>query len=328
MHEKFFHRLPSLPPEARGTGKLFPRYQEQTIFCKGDDSLKLGISGQALAGTYSIDKIIGIIKGFGVSHLEVWGENLPLVSTGYPGGYDNKDLEGFKKLCDEQAMSVGCVTMGGAFDKELTADAETYAKALVGTVKAAKFLGAKVVNHYCFHLSMGETPDIERLKRYLSPALDKAVELGITLAMENEAHDSTATPEGMLNVINAFGSQNFKTNYDATNYYHASCEGFPYAYEVLKEHIAYVHIKNGCLHKESFGRNEESKGSPMGGYHKGGFIYYPTISEGAVNIDGLLMRLKADGYDGLCTLEPHTQPNNVGAYYASEVGYLRSRGHF
>lgn len=47
----------------------------------------------------------------------------------------------------------------------------------------------------------------------------------------------------MKTIVEHMNSEYFKTNFDATNYYQAGYEGFPYAYEVLKEYIVHVHIK-------------------------------------------------------------------------------------
>lgn len=59
-----------------------------------------------------------------------------------------------------------------------------------------------------------------------------------------------------------------------------------------------------------------------------GTIYYCEAKDGAVNIDGLIRRLDADGYEGMCTLEPHTtRENAIKAIYA-EVEYLRATGLF
>lgn len=108
----------------------------------------------------------------------------------------------------------------------MTSDPEAFSRELVATVEAAAFFGAKVVNHYSDKIQPGTVPEIDRLHRYFDAALKRAKELGVTLALENEAGDASRTPENMLAIMQAFGSPNFKTNFDATNYYHASCEAF------------------------------------------------------------------------------------------------------
>ncbi|MHB1365077.1 MAG: sugar phosphate isomerase/epimerase family protein [Eubacteriales bacterium] len=289
--------------------------------------MNLAISGQALAPVKTIDEIIKIIKNFQVYNIELWTVNIPIKKdVKQANGITGRDIEYIKILLESEKIIPACLTFGGAFNPAFfNGNSEVYTGELIETIKTAKYIGAETVNHYCYFISKDKTPDFERLKAFLSPAIEEAEKLGITLALENEAHDSTATPEGMLEIIELFNSPFFKTNFDATNYYHASCEGFPYAYNLLKKHIAYVHIKNGCIYNDKLNYHSHSIGSPMSGANAGHSIYYPTINEGAVNIDGLLSCLKKDNYNGFITLEPHTTPDNVESYYKTEVEYLRSR---
>ena len=130
----------------------------------------------------------------------------------------------------------------------------------------------------------------------------------------------------MKTIVEHINSEYFKTNFDATNYYQAGYEGFPYAYEVLKEYIVHVHIKNGCFYHPEFGHEKQCRGGKMTGMFAGNDIYYPYASDGAVNIDGLLRRLEKDGYTGFCTMEPHTTPEKCLDFYREETAYLRERG--
>ncbi len=56
-------------------------------------------------------------------------------------------------------------------------------------------------------------------------------------------------------------------------------------------------------------------------------LYTPPI-ESAVNVPGLLSRLKQDGYEGYIALEPHSSVENVLAYYQNAMPLLRSMGYF
>ncbi len=288
--------------------------------------MRLGISGQALSKVNTLQEILTILNRFDVENIELWGDNVPFISgkDGYDDGYIDKDAQLVAKMAEKHGVHIGCVTFGGAFDETLfKVDPSVYSDQLVETVRFAKKVGAEVVNHYCFHISMDEHVDIERIKRYMSPAIEEAERLCIPLALENEAHDSTASPEQMKFILESIGSRYFGTNFDATNYYHAGCEGFPFGYDLLKDYIKYVHIKNGCIYKEETHSGLDGKGTPMSGLLDGKTIFYPTLGEGAVNIAGLLARLERDGYNGLVTLEPHVSPSSVEAYYEKEIAFLR-----
>jgi sugar phosphate isomerase/epimerase len=156
-------------------------------------------------------------------------------------------------------------------------------------------------------------------------AAEYAAEKGVTLVLENEAHDASGTAVGMLKILQAVGSPAFKTNFDATNYYQAGEEGFPRAYMRLREFIGYVHLKNGCVHDPVI-HTDVGKGGTMPRLGPGQYIHYCPLPEGAVNIEGLLEQLHRDGYDGFCTIEPHVPPDLVEQYYRIEVPYLRRHG--
>ncbi len=291
--------------------------------------MKLAISGEALGSSLPLEEILDIIKTNGVKALEIWPENIP-VEDGkeliHKRLYANRDVKKAKEILDAAGVETACVCFGAGFDEELAKNKKLFATELKRAVQVAHELGAKVVNHYCYYVAMGDEYSVEELKEYYADAIEEAEKYHIYLALENEAHDITKNPLQMKAVVEAMESEYFKTNYDATNYYQAGYEGFPYAYEVLKKHIVHVHIKNGCIYHPEYAHREECKGGAMTGLFTGARIYYPVASDGAVNVDGLIRRLKRDGYDGFCSLEPHTTPEVCLEYYKAETEYLYQRG--
>lgn len=290
--------------------------------------MKYGISGQVLGGFKAFEETVLLLKKYGISNMEIWPENIPAIEGREVNWsiFEGRDIQKAKAILKEQEMNVACITMAAAFDYEISSDEKKYSEALRYAVEVAKELGAGLVNHYCYNICLEGTPNTGKLIKYMGPAIKLAEKEGITLCLENEAHDATRTAEGMLSIVKAVNSKAFKTNFDATNYYHAGEEAFPGAYEILKEHIGYVHIKNGCIYEPKSGHSEKSKGSPMTGSLAPNLIYYPYLAEGAVNIDGLLLKLEKDGYDGYCVLEPHTTPENAEDYFSQETAYLKCRG--
>lgn len=291
--------------------------------------MELAISGEALGSVFPLEKILEIIKEHGVKAIEIWPENIPVAEGKtliHKRLYANRDIKKAKEILDAAGVKVACVCFGAGFAKELAEDKELFAAELKRAVKVAHELGAKVVNHYCYHVAMGDEYSVSELKGYYAEAIREAEKYQIYLALENEAHDITKNPVQMRNIVEAMGSEYFKTNYDATNYYQAGYEGFPYAYEVLKDIIVHVHIKNGCINHPEYGHREECKGGAMTGLFAGEDIYYPVASDGAVNVDGMIRRLIKDGYQGFCSLEPHTTPEVCMEYYKAETQYLYQRG--
>lgn len=289
--------------------------------------MRIAVSGETPGKAYNLEEIASYIRAYGADAIELWPENVP----GEPDVrrfYRGRDLGAAEKILARAGVDTACVAFGAAFDRALTADESTYARELARAVEVAAQLGANRVNHYLYYLSMTPRADLERLKRIFSPALERAEQLGVTLVLEDEAHDSTRDPREMLRIVRAFDSPYFRTNFDAINYDQASFEGFPGAYATLRGHISYVHIKDGCIYNPEAGHMIDSLGGDMTGANAGNKIYYPFIGTGKLNIPGLLQVLHADGYDGFCTIEPHTSIELWHAYAKEEIRYLQATGFF
>lgn len=286
--------------------------------------MKLGISGQALGYDMPFARIVQMGKKYGVRDFEIWPCNV-----GVQHDYALANLDEMKELLNREEVRIACVTQDAGFNSEAAADPQVYAQYLTHAIDAAVMLGAEVVNHYCGQVCPGVNADFGRLEKYWRQPLEYAAEKGVTLVLENEAHDCTSTPKKMLEIMEFFHHPNFKTNFDAVNYFHASCEGFPGAYMVLRAYIGYVHIKNACLLDSRWEQPEYNRGQPMTGLYAPNPIQYTPIPQGAVNIPALLTQLETDGeYQGVCTLEPHTDPKHVEAFYEEESAWLRKLGFF
>lgn len=115
-------------------------------------------------------------------------------------------------------------------------------------------------------------------------------------------------------------SPGFRTQYDPCNDYHAYIEPFPHAYEVIREHIAYVHLKGGGHDAD---RHGVYRGSLMRGSGRDHIGYVP-LDEAAFPVEAIVRRLGADGYAGWVTLEPHVPAAVVPEFYARDLAYLRA----
>lgn len=290
--------------------------------------MKFGLNVDSFHGE-QFNTLIPLLMDLGIKYIELWAPNLaqkgPVVSE---FAFSDKDLKTAKDQLDKAGIQVACIGCGIGLDEEFTKDAGAYSDEFVKTVEAAAFFGAKYVNHYSTKIQIADRPDVEALKKYWAAGLKRAEELGVILCLENEATDITWSPENVLEVVRGFNSKNFKTNFDSTNYYHSGHEAYPWAYELLKDEIAYVHIKGGRKYVPEFCQDEKFIGTPMTRLFDGDTIYYCQSKYGAVNIEGELSALKKDGYNGFCVLEPHTDRNNTIIIIHKEINYLRSTGLF
>jgi len=286
--------------------------------------IRLAISGQQLGGFgKSLKEILSILKDLSISWIELWTFNL--VGGFHDRKCSDEDLIMTRKLLDEYGISVACITNGDAFVEGVSEKPEAYIASMKETIRVAKELNSPFVNCYVYYFALGHYSNINPFVRIMKPIVDYAEKLGVTIVLENEAHDASGTPEGMLKILKALNSEFFKTNFDATNYYQANVEPFPYAYEVLKDYIAYIHLKNGCRFIPGV-HPDYARGGPFAPPNESYRIFYPPLPYGAVNIEGLILRLKQDGYDGFCTLEPHVRTlDKLMEYYRVEVSYLKQR---
>jgi sugar phosphate isomerase/epimerase len=292
-----------------------------------ESHIKLAMSGEALSQDLTLEKALELTRMHDFRYFELWAQNC--VSNGgslHPRLFVNRDIHKTAQLFYNSEVQVACVAFGGAFHQEIVTDETLYVHELIRAIEIAAALNAQLVNHYVNLVSPQFEIDFDVLDRYFSKPIKRAEELGIVLVLENEAHDVTHTPENVLSIIRHFNSDHFKSNLDATNFYQASIEAFPYSYQVLKDEIRYVHIKNGCLFDPDAGHLDAWKGGQMSGYHSDHSIYYTLPDQGAVNITGLINRLKQDQYSGFITLEPHSTLENVMAYYEIAIPLMRSLG--
>lgn len=292
--------------------------------------MKIGLSTNNFAGE-SIPDIIKTAQSFGIKDLELWSVNLDKTEDvgRCPYAYQGRDVEKAFEEIQEAGMHVGVVASGIGLEEQYTEDPRWFAKELVHAVEIAHRCRAEVVLHYGVGLFRDIKPDIERLKLYWQDAIDAAEQYGIKLALENEPIDHTWNPDHMKWLIDQFDSPAFKTNYDATNYFHSSAEAFPYGLMRLQEDIAYVHIKNGMVYDPVFCKEECWKGTAMTHRYEGERIYYTRADRGVINNTGLLHMLHEIGYAGMCTPEPqHTTHENACRMLEHDIRFLRSTGYF
>jgi len=284
--------------------------------------MRLAMSGQQFGEEEALENVSRTLKRFSVSWIELWTFNL-IGGQEYQCGGANLQLT--KEVLDECGIGVACITNGGASYDETRNDPEKYIRAMKHTINAARVLGAKLVNCYAHNYALLGSDSIKPLVEVMKPIVRYAQSMGITIVLENEADDLSGTPEGMLKILAAMDSDAFKTTFDPANYYQANVEAFPFAYEMLREHIAHVHVKNGCQFRSEV-HQKLAKGGNFAPPNDSKHIYYPPLSDGAVNIEGFLKRLKEDGYEGFCTLEPHVEGSMIVEYYDSETRYMIDKG--
>ena len=281
--------------------------------------MKLAISGQLLGGTQSLPQILEVLRSLGVDAIDLWPHNLEGGEAPEERGrYERKDVGAARRALDAAGVSAACVTLGFRAMARCGAEGPgAGTEALRGAVDAAAALGAPLVN--CYLAGLPPSVFVEAMR----PAAGYAGSRGVTIVLENEAHDDSGPAESVRAMIDAVGSPHFGALYDPCNFYHANEEPYPYAYEVLEDTIRYVHLKGGCWYNPK-GRPGEHRGGTMRG-SADRYIGYVAVPEAAFNVDAILRRLARDGYDGFVSLEPHVPAAHALDFYDVEVPYVRTR---
>lgn len=279
--------------------------------------MKMALNGQMLAREHSLAESLDFVRSYGLDAMEIWPQNLEGGDTvEEQQRYETKDVAGARKAYSAAGMNCACVTLGFNAMQICTASGGTgnATAALAGAVDTAAALGAPVVNCYLAH--MAPPLFIEAMK----PAAEYAGSKGVVIVLENEAHDESGLVLDVKHILEAVDSPSFKTQYDPCNYYHAYEEPYPYAYELLKDYIGYVHLKGGIHYSEEW---ECFRGGLMRG-RRDSWIGYVALPDAAFNVERILERIKADRYDGYVTLEPHVPSSALRSIFDIEVPYLKA----
>ena len=134
-------------------------------------------------------------------------------------------------------------------------------------------------------------PDMPASERagYRDDVLDRLTRMaalagsaGVTLVHENDTDLYGDTAERCVDILATVDSANLKVAFDPANFIVSGDIPYPTAYDLLRPWLVHVHVKDAV---------------PDGTVVAAG--------EGAARWVELLGRLRADGYDGLFSLEPH-----------------------
>jgi sugar phosphate isomerase/epimerase len=276
----------------------------------------VGLTGVGLEPAYRI------AEAHGIEWLEIFHER----------NYTEEDGEQVVADIASRGLKVSAVDGLSQLYRE-SPRAEDNEKVLRYQIELAAKAGAPyAITYFGFG---GERDDANAMKVYaerLKPCLELAEERGVTILLENEFDSSSLDPDGsditrrpevVRELIERIGSPHFRTNFDPSNYNFAGVEPFPYAYEVLKDVLEYIHVKDGHrigplvppINEELWVRTVD--------YDRE--YAWCEVGKGAVNWDGLFRALIRDRYDGFVGLEPHCQPRHAEDAWRQSIAFVRPR---
>ena len=195
----------------------------------------------AFADEYSADftEQLEGMRGFGIDFVEVRGVDGKNISV-----LTSPEVKEVKKKLD--CYGIGVSAIGSPVGKvRLDGDLEAHLDMTKRVLETANELGAKYVRMFSFYAPEGK--DILEYKERVFEELARLAALakshGVVLCHENEAKIYGDIPIRCREIYDAFGGE-IKTVFDMGNYVLEGVKPYTEAYGLLKDSIAYFHIKD------------------------------------------------------------------------------------
>ena len=237
-----------------------------SAFC--DESGESTIGGQMAA-----------CKANNITHMEL---------RGFGSGLNINNLsveqaKEMKKEIDEAGMKVSSI--GSAYGKiNIKEDFEPHFENFKNTVEVAKILEAKYIRMFSFYFDADDSYEEYRdeVLRRVQIMADYATENGLICCHENEKGIYGDTAERCLDILE--NCNNLRAVFDPANFVQCGVDTLK-AYELLKDHIEYLHIKDALYKDNSV--------VPAG--------------NGDGNVREIIKKVASREGDIILTLEPHLQ---------------------
>lgn len=218
------------------------------------------------------------IKKLGIAYIEMRGVNGKSLVA-----HTMEEVKEIKVQLDEAGVSVSAI--GSPIGKIKISDPfEPHFELFKHTVALAKILKTKYIRIFSFLVEDGSADqyEVEVMKRM--KALCEYVEgSGIILLHENEKGIYGDTALRCKKIYDTMKSDHLKLIFDPANFVQCGVETYPHAYEVLKDGVIYVHIKDALI------ENGQVVPSGFGDGH----------------VPEILQALHESKYEGFLSLEPH-----------------------
>lgn len=234
-------------------------------------------SGFADEISLDLDVQINEIKKLDMEYIEVRGVNGKSIAK-----YTAEEAKEIKKILDDGNVKVSAI--GSPIGKiEIADDFEKEIENFKNILEIANIFETKYIRMFSFFMSPADAPSnrnivLSRWQKYI----DVAKDCNVILLHENEKDIYGDNAERCLDLIETLNCDYVKATFDPANFVQCGVDTLK-AYELLKNHIEYMHIKDAI--------KETGEVVPAG--------------RGDGNVREILQNLKASGWSGFLSLEPH-----------------------
>lgn len=221
---------------------------------------------------------LSCVKSLGVNNIEIRGVDGKNISE-----LTEAEIISVKEKLDN--MRIGISAIGSPIGKiSVEEDFEPHFELFKKIVSFAKLLGTKYIRIFSFYIPKGEAAEKYRMMviQRLRILIAYAVEQDVVLLHENEKGIYGDIAERCLELMKPLYCSSFGAVFDFANFIECGQDTLQ-AYELLKDYIKYVHIKD-C--------KKDSKEIVPAGHGDG-------------KVEEILVFLKDSGYKGYLSLEPH-----------------------
>lgn len=162
---------------------------------------------------------------------------------------------------------------------------EPHLEKLAHTIEIAKILGTKYIRIFSFFIPKEDDPAIYRdeVMARMKAMTALAEKEGVILLHENEKDIYGDIAARCKDILDTVDSDNLRAVFDPANFVQCDQVTYPDAYEMLKDHVVYMHIKDALF--------ADSSVVPAG--------------HGDGRVRDILQALSDRDYDGFLSLEPH-----------------------
>jgi sugar phosphate isomerase/epimerase len=224
---------------------------------------------------------LSVLQALGIGHIEVrsaWRTNVIALT--------DQQLGQFATLLREHEIAVSAIASPvGKVD--VFEDPALDLGRLHRAIKAAHFLGTQKVRIFSFyrpeHTAAHEVRDL--VMRRLREFADLAEAEKVVLLHENEKDIYGDVPSRILDLVQSVGSPALRLAWDSANFVQCGVKPFTDGYEMLRQHIDYLQVKDALAAT--------------------GEVVPAGLGDG--ELAETLAALRDDGYDGFASLEPHLE---------------------
>ena len=220
-----------------------------------------------------------VLEEHEISYIEMRGVNgKGLVN------YSLEEVKEIKKQLDARGFKLSSI--GSPIGKiNIKDDFTNHLELFKHTLDIAEIMEVKYIRMFSFFIPHGENPEeyrdevMARWAKFVEVAKGKDV----ILLHENEKDIYGDTAERCLDLLKTMNCDYVKAVFDPANFVQCDVKNYPEAYEMLKDYIVYMHIKDAVYSDHSV--------TPAG--------------QGDGKVKEILTDLYKSGYEGFLSLEPH-----------------------